>query len=441
MKLIFHIFIFSFLFIIPVPVASASELQDSIIYYNLTIDELFHLGLEKSLRIRESKLQVQVENEQLKTAKRNRLPQIGIGLAAGYMGQPVLFTNGLANPTFPVAPRWKHDYEAQLVQPLFQGGEVYFNIEREKIEQKIAELSLEGEEQELKLEYLQRYLELFLMYKQLQVYDRNISAAEHRLRDIHNMYEEGLVTSNDEIRSKLQLTQYRLARRTVDDNIRVYSTTLDVLLDLDKTLIIMPDTTILEDLELPLQTLDYYLDHASENYPGMKIAREKDKLSKVHVSLSRSDYLPKLSLIANYGLIRPLSSSLEDKFYQNWDVGLSLTFNISSLYNNKLKEKKLGMLISKNALDEEWQNLYIKINENYSLHRQALDRIKTLELSVKEAQENYRIVNNRYMSQLSILTDLLDAESVLMDSELQLTGAQVNALFTYCQLLQVCGKL
>ncbi|MCH5231958.1 MAG: TolC family protein, partial [Muribaculaceae bacterium] len=79
--------------------------------------------------------------------------------------------------------------------------------------------------------------------------------------------------------------------------------------------------------------------------------------------------------------------------------------------------------------------------ENYSLHRQALDRIKTLELSVKEAQENYRIVNNRYMSQLSILTDLLDAESVLMDSELQLTGAQVNALFTYCQLLQVCGKL
>lgn len=414
---------------------------DSIPAYQLTVDELFRLGTENSLKLRSSRLNERLEAEQVKTARRNRLPQIGVGLAAGYMGQPIVFRRGLAEATQLEAPDWKHDYEAQIVQPLYQGGAVSLNIEREKAEHRIAEIVLEGNEAEMKLEYLRRYLDLFLLYKERDVYDRNIAEAERRQTDIHNMYEEGLVTSNDEIRSDLQLTQYRLDRRVTDDNIRVASTTLDILLGLDKGMVILPDTAILSRAAVPLQPFGFYMDEALRNYPGMKMARENVRLSQVEVALAKTDYLPKLNIVANYALTRPLSTTLEDKFLQNWDIGLSLSFNLSAFYQNKVKERKIGMKLSQAALEEAWQELSISINEAYSLHRQSVDRIQTLELAVEEAEENFRIVRNRYMSQLSILTDLLDAESVLLESELQLTSARVNAVYTYCQLLQACGRL
>ena len=59
----------------------------------------------------------------------------------------------------------------------------------------------------------------------------------------------------------------------------------------------------------------------------------------------------------------------------------------------------------------------------------------------RQARENYRIMRNRYFGQLSILTDLLDANSVLLDAELQLTTARARVIYTYYELQKACGLL
>ena len=59
----------------------------------------------------------------------------------------------------------------------------------------------------------------------------------------------------------------------------------------------------------------------------------------------------------------------------------------------------------------------------------------------RQADENYRIVHNRYLNQLSILTDLLDASRVRLEAQMQLTAARAEVIYTYYQLLQTCGSL
>lgn len=50
-------------------------------------------------------------------------------------------------------------------------------------------------------------------------------------------------------------------------------------------------------------------------------------------------------------------------------------------------------------------------------------------------------MRNRYLNQLAILTDLLDADRLRLNAELQLTTARTDVIYTYYQLQRAVGKI
>ena len=91
--------------------------------------------------------------------------------------------------------------------------------------------------------------------------------------------------------------------------------------------------------------------------------------------------------------------------------------------------------------EQKKQKIRIEVRTAFLRHKEALQEVEALKLSVRQAQENYRIMQNRYLNQLAILTDLLDANSVLLNAELQLTNARTHVIYTYYQLQKACGRL
>ncbi len=101
----------------------------------------------------------------------------------------------------------------------------------------------------------------------------------------------------------------------------------------------------------------------------------------------------------------------------------------------------MNILLSRNAEEQKMQSIRMEIKNAFLRHREALEKVKALELSVRQAHENYRIMHNRYMNQLAILTDLLDADNIRLNAELQLTNARTSAVYAYYQLRKACGRL
>ena len=101
------------------------------------------------------------------------------------------------------------------------------------------------------------------------------------------------------------------------------------------------------------------------------------------------------------------------------------------------------MMVSlhRNAEEQKMQKIRVEVRTAFLRHQEALQRVEALKLSVRQAQENYRIMQNRYLNQLAILTDLLDANSVRLNVELQLVAARTRVIYTYYQLQKVCGHL
>ena len=409
---------------------------------SLSLDELFRLGTGNSLRLAASRIGESLAGEQELDARAGRLPDIRVGATTGYLGQPVVFRQGLTQPSRPESPDWLYNYNVSVVQPLYEGGRIRCGIRRAALQRQIAALTVADDEAEVRMLLLRHYLDLFSLYKQRELFARNIEEAERRLADIRRMRNEGLVTSNDEIRSELELTNFRLSSRETDDNIAIVSQQLDILLGLDESLLLKPDTVALAAVN-PLRTYADYVEEACDNYPGLNIARRNIDLARTDIRIARSAYLPSLSLQGSNTLARPLTTSMQDLFANNWNIQLSLSFNLSSLYRNrhKVHEARYQAALSENREQQVLQDLRIRVRSAYIRHQEALDRVESLRLAEQQAEENYRIVRNRYLNQLSILTDLLDANGIRLQTELQLTAARAETVYTYYELLRACGNL
>ena len=379
----------------------------------LSLQQLFERGTEQYLQLAADRLKEKMANERAKTARTARLPELNVGLKGGFLGQPVVWQNGMDNPTYPDSPDWQQNYAIDFTQPIYQGGKIRYTIRQADLQQEIARLQTVTDQADIKLVLLEQYLNLFSLYKQYLVLNRKIEESEQRLKDIRQMKAEGIITNNDVLRSEMQLTNDRLSRKETENNIRIVSQQLDILVGLDERLLLVPDTTLLNQ-ECSTTGYDDYVEQ-----------------------------LPRLSLTASNTLARPVSRTLTDMYNNSWNIGLSFSYPLSSLYRNrhKMKEARQNVLLMRNAEEQKQQHIRMNVQAALLKHHEATDRVEALRLSVKQAEENYRIMQNRYMNQLAILTDLLDADNLRLNAELQLTTARTQVIYTYYELQRAIGAL
>ena len=379
----------------------------------LTIDQLFERGVRHSLQIQADVLKESIAQERTHTARSAQLPDLQIGLKGGYVGQPI-----------------------------YQGGKIRYSIRKADLEKEVASLQTLTDQSEIKLGLLNQYIGLFSLFKQREVLSRNIEESERRLQDIRRMKKEGLITNNDVLRSEMQLTNDRLSLQETDNSLILVSQQLDILIGLDENLLLKPDTTLL-DQTVSLETYEDYVAQAYSNDPAIRLLRKQTELAQNDIRLTKASSLPSLSLYASNTLARPVSRTLADMYNNNWNIGLSLSYPLSSLYknNHKIKESKWMVSLHKNEEEQKKQKIRMEVRTAFLRHKEALQEVEALKLSVRQAQENYRIMQNRYLNQLAILTDLLDANSVLLNAELQLTNTRTHVIYTYYQLQKACGRL
>src|SRR5690606_10616543 len=130
--------------------------------------------------------------------------------------------------------------------------------------------------------------------------------------------------------------------------------------------------------------------------------------------------------------------------YSNgWNVGLSLNFNIGSLYKTPRNAQILHYEIERVYVhaNETEQIIRIAVNGSYIKYNESLTQNETFGKNRDLADENYRIMESKYNNQLSILLDMIDASNTKLDAELQHTNSEINILFAYYRLLKESGKL
>lgn len=82
-----------------------------------------------------------------------------------------------------------------------------------------------------------------------------------------------------------------------------------------------------------------------------------------------------------------------------------------------------------------------QVYENYLRFKESLIKIDVAMNDVAQSEENARIVKQNYFNQTALITDLLDADIQLLQSQFDFASEKIAAQIQYYQLQNVLGTL
>lgn len=397
----------------------------------------------KSVRIRQ--LQISVSDENLKDARAERLPEIRSATKYARISDMPLYENGVFSK--PVYGNIIHNYfqlNAEASMVLYNGEKIKTKIREEEVEHDISTIEKDLTASDIKFKATAFYLELERnsVFKQLVLVD--IQEQQKRLDQIRELFKNGVILRSDVLRAELQLSKQKMLLTEIENTIQIDNQKLAVLIGLPEEVEIQPDENILT-ADNSTKIYDDYLTDALSHAFGIRISEKETELKKLELKELKSNALPKIVAYAEYGytypqiLFYPYAASL----YGLGQAGVKVSYTLSSLYQNNHKVKAAEIRIEKQHLahaDEE-DALKVQVNEAYVRYKESLKRIAVSEQNIRQATETYRIVYNTYFNQLALLTDLLDADTQLLQSRFDLTSAQIRAKLEYYYLMKTIGEL
>ena len=155
--------------------------------------------------------------------------------------------------------------------------------------------------------------------------------------------------------------------------------------------------------------------------------------------------MPTIAAFGGYSMARPVTSTLpaQDFYTNTWQTGVSISYNIDNLYKTKEKEQlgKFQLNQAKNVLVLQRQNLDVQTNAAWLKWREAVQQAKLYKESEELANENYKIIEAKYLNQLALQADMTDATNAKLEAELQYANSEINVQYQYYNLIKTTGTL
>ncbi|AYL96578.1 TolC family protein [Mucilaginibacter celer] len=418
--------------------------QDTLTRKVLTMKEVFALALNNSVQLKVVQKYTELARQKTEIDKLYKLPGITSSLNYGYISNADIWTPSFSEHQKGHIPHQFTQLTVQAAEAIFRGGEINNSIRKSTLEEQVAVLSLEKSTQDIKFLVVAQYLDIYRAMNLKQVFINNAKLAENRLKNILVMKKQGMVTQNDVLRTQITLSDLQLAIRKTDNNIAILNKQLNIVTGQPDEARLIPDSTLLNDQQTT-QTVEFFTEEAYKENHELKIAATENTIAETNIKLFGADRYPEIAVFTGSSLQRPFLNSIPsiDIFYNVWQAGIGIKYNISSIYQSprKLKLGKIQLEQSKQKELLQRQNVGVEVSSRYIKYNEAIDELATLKSDQQSAEENYRIVEKKYFNQLALLTDLIDATSTKIEAETKVVNARINIVYTYYQLLKAVGTL
>lgn len=372
----------------------------------MTLEECLEYAARNNYNRQSVKLNEDVRSDQYNQSRTERLPDLSASVS-----ENLSHTKGSS-------ASWDGSYGISSNMTLYQGGNLNQSIKKSQLQAEQAVAQTEQYDNELTIMILQSFLttlgnEELLKYQQsvLQTSIIQVKQGKDRL-------EAGEILESDYLLLEAQqATDYNNVAQTIinrDNNLLE----LKNLLSIDPVQpfeIIYPDTSALEIMQI-MPSEEVVLERSINNMPDLRIADYSVEIAISGLKISKSAYLPVLSLNGSVGSghnknFSGYGDQLSDKL--NEKVGLTLSIPIFNKNRTKSSVTQKRIALEQAELDRKQTELDIRktILQEYRNVVSASGKYKTTTISRNAREESFGAYQAKYEAGSITTVDLLQQQN------------------------------
>lgn len=379
----------------------------------------------------------------IRSAKDARYPEINAEVNVSYIGDSFLTDRDFSNYTKAPSPHFGNGFTLEAQQVVYAGGAVNAAVKMAEHEGRMSEAVISQSRQGLRLMVAGEYLDLFRTDNSIKVYEKNIALTTKLIEEINAKREHGLALAADVTRYELRLEMLKLDLVRLRNTREIMNYRLVNSLGLPEGTVI--SSALADEEDMRDRSRQHWQEIAADSSPEMKVSGINADMALTRQKLVRSERLPKIAVVAYENFNGPITFEIPpiDKNLNIWYVGLGIRYNFSSLYKSghKLKQAEIAVRQAEQAKDVTEENLRNNVQKAYADYMQSYVELETSEKSLQLADENYERVHDRYMEQLVLVTDMLDAFNMKLEAELDVSAANAGIQYRLCCLRYAAGIL
>lgn len=396
--------------------------QDTIRISGFEIDQK---SLNKNLQLQLAQKEIELSEAEMLMSRALYLPNITASYTVMNTNSPLnafgfkLNQSRIAmedfNPELLNDPKSITDFgpKIEIQQPIINRDGVY-QKKAGTVKTEVLKIKQQRTEEYLRLELSKAYYGLQLAYKILNTLENAKVTTLANKKVIDNYFANGLVQKSDVLYMEVRVNEIESQIQYAKSGIRNASDYLFLLLNEDSTGKIFKPAEELVYEEI-LQNDDFSL---NANRKDLQAYQKSLEAYDWMIKSSKSKFLPRLNAFGSFEIHDNKPHEFDGKGYL---VGLQLSWNFFDGLKSKSEQAayQADYNRAKAEIEQYTQQSELELKTVYRQIQDASAKVELAERALAQSREAYRIRKNRYDQGLEKSADLLTAETLTAQKELE----------------------
>lgn len=322
--------------------------------------------------------------------------------------------------------------KVEVQQPIINMDAVY-QKKAGQIKADVLNIKTERTKEYVQFELKKAYMMLQLAYKMKETLENAKETTLANKKVIDNYFKNGMIQKSEVLYMDVRISEIDSQIQLADSNIKNASDYLCFLLNEDSKDKILKPTEPLE-YNGNLVENDFSLNTSRKDLEAYNKSLEAYDLM---IKSSKAKFLPKLNAFGSWEMYDNKIAQFDANGYL---VGLQLSWNVFDGLKSKSEQEKYKSERSKaqTEIEQYTKQSQLELNKAARSVQDADSKVTFTKQALEQSKEAYRIRKNRYDQGLEKSADLLSAETLMSQKELEYQQAifEHNTAIAYLEFLK-----
>ena len=419
----------------------------------LTLDSCFALARTNNAQFKTNRIEIEKAQEVKKQVYTKFFPQVDARYFAYYAVNPIIqygvddihdefgeilkaiieYLNnnvGLGLPEEIDLLQKGHSISATAIQPVYAGGRVRNGNKLAELGIEAAELKAQVSERDVMENIESTYYLIVGLKSKVATLESALNLIDSLDRVADVALKAGLVTKNDQLRVALERNKYKALQLQLNNGIVLASQLLCQEIGIE-----YPEDGL--NLDDDLHHANMFVEEEGFERPEMRLLQMQIDAEMLQKKLTRGEALPQVGIGAmlQYGnVIKSYKgnaiffAAVQIPILQWWET------------SHKIKEHNLKIEQYEIMQKDLTEKMTLQEKQAFNQMSEAMALMKSDESALDMAQENYRVAELNYKAGVNTITDVLEANALLLQAENAITDRQITYVTARRRYHDLTGK-